>query len=67
VAPVIPSKWNGFSATRIFRGVRYDISVKRKGKGNSVHLNVDGRSIEGNVIPLPAAGVTQVSVEALLE
>jgi cellobiose phosphorylase len=67
VAPVIPSKWKGFSATRIFRGVRYDIAVNRKGKGNTVHLKVDGQSIEGRVIPLPTVGVTQVSVEALLE
>jgi cellobiose phosphorylase len=67
VAPVIPARWNGFSATRIFRGVRYIIAVKRKGKGNTIHLNVDGHSIEGTVIPLPADGVTQVAVEALLE
>jgi cellobiose phosphorylase len=66
VAPVIPAKWSEFSVTRIFRGIRYDIKVKRTGKGNCAHLNIDGHPIEGNVIPLPAAGVTQVSVEALL-
>jgi cellobiose phosphorylase len=67
VAPVIPSKWPGFEVTRTFRGVRYDIAVKRKGKGNRVHLKVDGREIEGDVIPLPRDGVSQVSVEAIVE
>jgi cellobiose phosphorylase len=67
IAPVIPSKWKGFSASRIFQGVRYDITVKRVGKGNRVRLIVDGHEVEGNVICSPPAGVTQVVVEAVLE
>ena len=67
IAPVIPTTWQGFSVTRVLQGVRYDISVTRGGKGNRVRLVVDGRQIDGNVIPRPAAGVHQVSVEALLE
>lgn len=67
VAPVIPSKWKGFSVSRIFQGVRYDITVKREGKGNKVRLNVDGKPVDGNVIPKPPAGVIQVAVEAVLE
>jgi cellobiose phosphorylase len=67
VAPVIPSRWKGFSVSRVFQGVRYNINVRRKGKGNRVRLVVDGRVITGNVIPKPAVGVTQVVVEAALE
>jgi cellobiose phosphorylase len=67
VAPVIPSKWKGFSVSRVFQGVRYDINVKRAGKGNRVRLMVEGHAIEGNVIPKPAAGVIQVAVEVLLD
>jgi cellobiose phosphorylase len=66
IAPVIPSKWKGFSASRIFQGVRYDITVKRVGKGNRVRLIVDGREVEGNVISSPPAGVTKVAVDAVL-
>ncbi|MDZ7288355.1 MAG: glycosyl transferase [candidate division KSB1 bacterium] len=66
VAPVIPAKWKGFSVSRVFQGVRYDITVRREGEGNHVRLIVDGQAIEGNVIPKPAAGVTQVTVEAVL-
>ena len=67
VAPVIPRKWRGFSVSRVFQGVRYEITVKRRGKGNRVRLTVDGDAVEGNVIPRPSAGVARVAVEAVLE
>ena len=66
IAPVIPARWPGFQATRVFRGVRYDITVERRGKGNDVSLAVDGRPISGNVVPLPPAGTKAVKVEVLL-
>ncbi len=64
VAPVIPSTWDRFQATRDFRGVRYEIQAKRKGPGNEVQLEVDGKPLNGTVIPLPAAGVQKVTVIA---
>ncbi len=66
VAPVVPPAWKGFTVSRAYQGVRYDIRVTRKGKGNSVRMTVDGRALEGNVIPRPAAGVTGVSVQVVL-
>jgi cellobiose phosphorylase len=66
IAPVIPDKWPGFKATRVFRSVRYTIEVKRQGKGNDVALTVDGKAITGSVVPLPAAGTKEVMVEVLL-
>ncbi|UCC64185.1 MAG: glycosyl transferase, partial [Anaerolineae bacterium] len=66
VAPVIPSDWRGFKATRLFRGVTYHISVERAGDGNAVSLTVDGRPIEGNIVPPPPAGWAKVVVEANL-
>jgi cellobiose phosphorylase len=66
IAPVIPEKWPGFKATRVFRGVRYVIEVKRQGKGNDVALTVDGKAIAGNIVPLPAAGTKEVKVEVRL-
>jgi cellobiose phosphorylase len=56
----------GFSVNRIFQGIRYDITVKRKGKGNKVHLTVNGQAVESTIIPKPPAGVTQVIVEVTL-
>ena len=66
VTPVIPTNWHGFEATRIFRGVKYHITVERTGPGNTVSLIVDGRPVSGNIVPLPPAGVRKVSVRAVL-
>ena len=66
VKPVLPSTWNGFEAVRSFRGVRYEISVKREGTGNQVSLEVDGKSIPGTVIPLPEPNTSTVKVEAVI-
>ena len=67
VAPVIPASWSGFTVSRMFRGVRYNITVKRKGKGHHVSLEVAGRAVAGNVIPVPPEGVQEVDVQVGLE
>jgi cellobiose phosphorylase len=66
VAPVIPQDWPGFQATRVFRDVTYHIAVGRVGPGNAVALTVDGQPIAGDVVPLPSAGQTEVTVEVAL-
>jgi cellobiose phosphorylase len=66
IAPVVPNNWPGFEATRIFRGVTYRISVNRAGSGNAVAILVDGSPIEGNLVPLPPPGQTEVIVEIAL-
>jgi cellobiose phosphorylase len=53
VAPVIPSGWDGFRATRLYRGVRHEITVRREGPGNAISLTVDGQPVEGQIVPLP--------------
>ena len=56
VKPVMPSDWNGFTATRQFRGATYEITVQRQGTGNAVSLEVDGKPIAGTIIPLASKG-----------
>ena len=51
VAPVIPADWKGFSAIRKFRGTTCRIQVVREGTGNQVAVSVEGKQIEGNLIP----------------
>jgi len=65
IAPVIPRDWPGFSARRVFRGVTFEITVKRAGEGNNVSLVVDGTPVEGDVAPLPS-GKSEVTVEVTL-
>jgi len=68
VDPCVPTDWKGFTVQRRFRGVTYTISVRNpRGRSKGVKsLLVDGRRVEGNVIPLAAGAGTAVSVEATL-
>ena len=54
IAPVIPESWPGFTATRVFRGVTYRITVERQGPGNAVAL-IGGwaAALTATLIPLP--------------
>ena len=55
IEPSLPTGWDGFRASRRFRGTTYQISVKRQpgSSGRVSRLLVDGREVEGNTIPLP--------------
>jgi cellobiose phosphorylase len=65
IAPVIPGDWAGFEATRAYRGVTYHIAVERAGGGNHASLTVDGKPLEGNVVP-PPPNRTDVHVRVIL-
>lgn len=66
VSPCLPSEWPGFEAERQFRGATYAVQVERRGAGSTVSLEVDGKPIAGNVVPLAKAG-TLVSVLAIVQ
>ena len=62
--PSIPKLWDGFKSTRVFRGATYNISVSNPNhisKGVA-SVTVDGKTIEGNVIPAFADGTHTVEV-----
>ncbi|OQA13391.1 MAG: N,N'-diacetylchitobiose phosphorylase [Firmicutes bacterium ADurb.Bin356] len=64
VDPCIPKAWKGFEITRKFRGATYNISVKNP-KGVSkgvVSVKVDGKDIEGQVLPIFEKGGHVVEV-----
>lgn len=65
VDPCIPRAWDGFEITRQFRGATYRITVKNPDKASKgvASLLVDGRAVEGNVLPiLPAGTIAEVEV-----
>ena len=62
INPVFPTSWPGFEAVRVFRGVKYTITVVRAGKENGIQIEVDGQKIEGTRIPLPPVGTKQVAI-----
>jgi len=50
-APCLPPDWPGFSATRLYRGCRLDIVVKRPaGASRVVALRIDGKRREGDTL-----------------
>ena len=64
VDPSIPHEWDGFTATRQYRGATYDITVSNPdhvSKGIK-SVTVDGKAIEGNVLPTFAEGTHKVEV-----
>jgi cellobiose phosphorylase len=66
IAPVLPSDWEGFEAVRYFRGVHYTIKVERRGPGDGVQIEVNGRTVDGTTIPLPEDQNQDINVVAVL-
>jgi cellobiose phosphorylase len=68
IDPCLPSAWDGYRATRRFRGATYDIVVRAPGggRGRVRHLGVDGRPLAGNLVPVAPAGA-RVIVEAEID
>jgi len=69
IDPCIPASWEGFTATRRFRGGVYRVSVRNpRGLCRGVRrLRVDGEEVAGAVAPLPGRRGQVVRVEAVLE
>lgn len=60
IDPCIPPAWNGFHARRFFRGATYEIEIKNPrhvSRGVS-SLEVDGKIIQGNTVPVFTDGGT---------
>ncbi|HUK98144.1 MAG TPA: hypothetical protein VLV46_10845 [Gaiellaceae bacterium] len=67
IDPCVPGSWDSFHVTRRFRGTVYEIEVRNpNGAGHGVSsLTVEGRKIDGNLLPSRADG-GPVSVEVVL-
>jgi cellobiose phosphorylase len=61
VSPSLPAEIPEFTVTRKCRGATYRIHVKNSGKGGKARLIVDGKAVEGDVVPWARPGaVVQV-------
>ncbi len=67
VDPSIPAAWDGFTATRQFRGDTYEITIKNPDHVNKgvKSLTVDGAAVEGCIVPVAGDGKTH-KVEVVL-
>ncbi len=60
--PCVPSEWGGFKITRRFRGATYQIDVENPDhvQHGVASIEVDGKSVEGQILPLFDGGVRKV-------
>jgi cellobiose phosphorylase len=65
VAPCLPRELGRYTITRRFRGATYEIRVENRGTGGKPTLVVDGRPLDGCVVPLAPAGA-RVVVDCLV-
>ncbi len=67
VDPVVPAGWAGFTCQRRLRGATYRVTVENPAgaAGRVTALEVDGRRVEGNLVPLAGTGAI-VEVRAVL-
>ena len=61
IQPCIPDDWTEFAVIRRFRGTEYSIRVKRTGTPG---MDVDGKPVSGNIVPL--SDKPHVTVEVTL-
>ena len=65
IDPCIPSSWDGFKMTRIYRGIRCHLTVKRS--GTPYKLMVDGEEMNNKYVPYELLeGKTEVEMNVEL-
>ena len=64
INPSIPHEWDGFTASRLFRGATYNITVKNPAHVSSgvKSMIVDGKEISGCVAPTFTEGTHTVEI-----
>jgi cellobiose phosphorylase len=69
IDPCVPVAWGDFTLTRSFRGATYRIAVRKQPgtSGRVTRLRVDGRTVGGNLAPLPPSPGAEIEVEAFVE
>ena len=62
IQPVLPTSWDGYRATRRYRGATYHIRVDRRGPGDEAATVVNGEPVTGPVVPPASGGDVHVEV-----
>ena len=65
--PKIPSHWKSVTIKRIFRGVTYNITIKRIGDGNHSSLYIGDKLLKRNIIPLTEVKQQEIDVKVIVE
>jgi cellobionic acid phosphorylase len=54
--PQLPRAWRRARVWRRFRGAEFEIEIRRVSKDKTLHVLLDGRRLDGNLVPLQPAG-----------
>ena len=52
IEPCLPQKWDRVTVKRVFRGCTYNIEVINKDTEDEFNIFVDGKKINGNILPV---------------
>jgi len=66
ISPCIPEEWRAYNVKRIWRGKQVSISFLRLGPGSQVRIVINGKVIEGNIIPDDPSFTDKVDVQVTL-
>lgn len=64
IDPSIPKDWDGYEVSRTFRGAVYNVTIENPNhisKGVK-SVTVDGKAIDGNILPVFTSGTHEVAV-----
>jgi cellobiose phosphorylase len=64
IDPSIPKAWDGYEVSRTFRGAVYNVKITNPNhvsKGVK-SVTVDGKAVDGNILPVFADGTHEVAV-----
>ncbi len=63
IQPHVPENWTEYSVKRKFRGCTYHIKFTGNNYNSDMHIIVDGKEINGNIIPISKAAECSVEVK----
>jgi len=68
INPNIPAKWKSFTASRMFRGKKINLTVLNPNKKNSgfTSIKVNGREVDSNLIDVTEFADKEIDVEIIL-
>ncbi len=69
IQPCIPGDWKAYQVERSFRGAQYHIEIRNPSglEQGSIQLSVDGKAIDGDLIPILPIGSSAKIIATIME
>jgi cellobionic acid phosphorylase len=60
IDPQLPKAWRRAGITRVFRGARFDVEIRRSRTAGKINVSLDGKALRDNLVPVQPAGTRHV-------